>query len=348
MRNRYVAAAALVAGAGALSGAALLQAQQPRAVSDPMVGRYFTEVQAQRGEALFNKNCSYCHTMTARVAPMLGGSLTRVMGRATRGRWMYPTAFYLHKKMENMPANNIDSITAQQRVDILAYILKSNGLQPGDREVPPDPDALRAMPLPAEPGFENLFNGHDFTGFTFTLGRAAGPAPAGCGKTTPDPVFTVVDGTILTTGKIHGLMWTAKKYRNYTIRMEQRFIDPGWDDDVDLHHDQAGWLLFPADDKNWPTSFLEVEGRSSDMMYLHAVGITAKNTTDHAARRRAIRPINQWNEVAWTVKDGTVTSYLNGEQIAVSETGLTGEYPISFQSQGVPVQWRFIRIRVEE
>lgn len=46
-------------------------AQAGQRVADPMVGRYFTEVQAQRGEALFNRNCSFGHTVTSRVPTLL-------------------------------------------------------------------------------------------------------------------------------------------------------------------------------------------------------------------------------------------------------------------------------------
>src|SRR5262245_26493419 len=104
---------------------------------------YYTEAQAVRGQALFKKHCSACHFaepdpekakketagfMLGKVkSPSnLGGSYI-AGGRAPRttGRRIYTTVYYVFRELESMPAVP-DSITQQERTDILAYMLKQN------------------------------------------------------------------------------------------------------------------------------------------------------------------------------------------------------------------------------
>src|SRR3989442_14653251 len=102
---------------------------------------------------------------------------------------------------------------------------------------------MGGMPLPAEPGFTHIFNGRDFTGWKFLVGYHCTPPPDGCGKTDPGNIFNVKDGVLSTTGRGHGMMYTEKKYLNFTLRAEQR-LPIEWDDDDELVQDQTGFLLF--------------------------------------------------------------------------------------------------------
>ena len=142
-----------------------------------------------------------------------------------------------------MPVNDVDSVSPHQKADILAYLLQQNGLMPGAKELTADYNDMRAMPLPAEPGFVHLFNGRDLSGWKFLLGYHCTTPPEGCGKTDPGDVFFARDGVLGTTGRVHGFMYTADAYDNFILRVEQR-VPVEWDDDDELIQDQTGLLFF--------------------------------------------------------------------------------------------------------
>src|SRR5258705_159006 len=83
-------------------------------------------------------------------------------------------------------------------------------LAAGSRELTTDASVMKAL-LIDQVGFENMFNGYDFTGLKFNLGFYCTPAPQGCGRTDPSPEFRIEDGMIVTGGKMHSLMYTEKK-----------------------------------------------------------------------------------------------------------------------------------------
>jgi mono/diheme cytochrome c family protein len=338
-------AAAAVSLAAIVSGSVRgpLTAQEGSGNGTNSPGAYYSERQAERGHALFNRHCGYCHSVKGN-SNFAGG---RLIHKVFEGVPRYPSVYYLFKRVEHMPAINVDSINQQERADIIAYLLQQNGLPAGRDELRPNYGSMRGMVLEADPGFVNLFNGRDFTGFGFVLGPNCRPAPLGCGKTDPSGVFFVKDGMAVTTGKIHGYMYTQKKYANFTLRVDQR-IDVEWNDDPELMQDQTGILLFATEHKVFPPAFVEVEGRYYDLLEIGAYGAgvpPAKRWSDGEARRRVRKPPNEWNHIEVVSKDRVVKAYLNGTLVATAEHQFTQPGYIMFQSQGAPVQWRFMRIR---
>jgi cytochrome c5 len=329
--------------------------EQARAIAkaDTGVGHYFTDVQARRGERLYNRHCGYCHVMDGAPRPTISGiqgpALSpRLLQRAVEGVSRYPSVYYLFRRLDYMPVDDTQSVSPQQKADILAYMLEQNGLLAGDNELRPDYAAMRAMPLPAEPAFVHVFNGRDLAGWKFLLGYHCTPPPNGCGKTDPSGVFWAKDGVFATSGQRHGMAYLPDKYSNFTLRVEQR-IPYEWDDDDMLLQDQTGWLLYVNGTMRvWAEKFIEVEGRYFDLLGISAVGVKAKVTVDHDARRRVIRRVNDWQRVEIVAKDGVIKNYLNGTLISTVEAAepLVPGY-IGFQSQGGPVEWRNIRIKVE-
>jgi hypothetical protein len=277
-----------------------------------------------------------------------GGLAPRWVQRVSGGRARYPSVFYAFKRFEYMPVNDTQSITQQQRADILAYVLQQNGLSPGPQELTPDYDAMRAMVLPAEPGFTHIFNGRDFAGWKFLFGYHCTAPPEGCGKTDPGNVFSVKNGVLSTTGRMHGMMYTEKKYLNFTLRAEQR-LPIEWDDDDELVQDQTGFLLFVSGlMRPWAERFIEVEGRYFDLAGAGIIGdIKGTVTRDDEARKRVIKRVNQWQQLEVVAKDGVVKNYLNGALITTVEHNVKEPGYFAIQSQGGPVEWRNIRIKVE-
>jgi S-disulfanyl-L-cysteine oxidoreductase SoxD len=366
MRIRTIVAVALVTTAVS-AATAFVAAQQPPpppsawtdapkvAAADTGVGQYFTAEQAVRGEALYNRHCGYCHNADPKNKPVITGVggqrlAPSYIQKQTDGNPRYPSAYYLFKRMEYMPPNDVESVTPQQRADILAYVLRQNGLAPGPSELTADYARMKAMPLPAEPGFVHVFNGRDFTGLQFLLGYHCTPQPEGCGKTDPAGIFSVVDGALRTNGRVHGYVYTARKYKNFTLRMEQRIVAPWTGDIEDLVQDQSGIMLFLGykgdEPRIWGGYLLEVEGKYHELLSIY--GPLKNITLDRELRRRVIAPANQWQRIDIESKNGMLKCYLNGTLVSTAElpADLAAGY-IALQSQGGPIEWRNVRIKEE-
>ena len=319
---------------------------------------FYSEAQAVRGRLGFNRNCAYCHTVDPKlstpddlVRPLPSTFGGHFIERVVNDRVVYPHVLALYSKLRSMPAHNTRSITEQQRVDITAYILQANGLPAGDAEIPVDTDAMRLMML-NEPGFERIFNGKDFSGWSIVLGPDCLPAPAGCGRNEPLDVLRVENETIVCECHIHGYFYTDKKYKNFTLRFETRFERPTFfapEDDDELFSGGSGYLIHAdVDSPGYPKS-IEVEGRHRDLLEFFLIGGPGQaGEVDLEAKRRAIRPLGQWNTIEISSEDGHVRTELNGVPVSSVETDVY-DYAghIAFQTQGAKMYWRNIRIRVE-
>jgi mono/diheme cytochrome c family protein len=340
-------------------GSVLSPAQVSARLSSQSDKGYYTLEQAARGRALFNRHCAYCHAgdpLTAASAEKGRGFRTgpgrNYMSLASpylqskfAGKIVYPNVYFLFKRIESMPANDVTSITPQQRADIVAFILHANGQIPGLSELEPDYGVMRAMFLNEE-GFEAVFNGRDFTGMKFLLGPDCRPAPEGCGKTEPGGVFSVKDGTLYCSCRIHGYWYPERAYLNFTLRFDYRF-DVTWADDEDLFVGNSGTILFIMDHLIWPRG-IEIDGAHRTNLRVNALGTRVKVTDYSDARTRARKPIGQWQSVEIVSKNGEIRSSLNGTLVSVvHEHEFKEPGYIGFQSQGVPLQWRNIRIKVE-
>lgn len=82
----------------------------------------FTAEQARHGEVVFNAHCAACH----------GTSMFQIFER-------YPTAeaFYLFIS-GSMPRHAPGSLSEQEYVDIVTYLMDGVGFEPGDQALPPD------------------------------------------------------------------------------------------------------------------------------------------------------------------------------------------------------------------
>ena len=98
---------------------------------------YYTDAQAIRGQALYQKHCGNCHAAERDPAqakpPRLPGATNlggrMIVDKRNNGRRIWTTVYNLYLEYESMPAAT-DSITPQQRTDILAFTLKQNGFLP--------------------------------------------------------------------------------------------------------------------------------------------------------------------------------------------------------------------------
>jgi mono/diheme cytochrome c family protein len=323
---------------------------------------FFTAAQAARGRIAWNRNCAFCHSVDPKnstpqdlVQPLPSTFGGHFIERVVNGKVVYPNVLALYSKLKSMPAFNVNAITEQERVDIAAYILQANGLPAGNDEIPVDTDAMRLM-MTNEPGFERIFNGKDFTGWNFLVGPNCRPAAdGGCGKMGPLDVARVENQAIVCDCHVHGFLYPDKKYKDFTLRFDMKFEKPAElapEDDEELFSGGSGYLIFADVQPGgvYPKS-IEVEGRYRDLLeYVGIIGSPVQTAKlDLEAKRRAMRPLGQWNQIEISARGGgRVESRLNGVLVSAIDKH-DYNYPghIVFQMQGAKMAWRNIRIRVD-
>jgi mono/diheme cytochrome c family protein len=112
---------------------------------DPSSGPTFTAEQADRGHAAYRSSCQDCHGSTLDNGEFGGPPLK---GGYFRGRWGAGSVAVLYGYLGlAMPPDRPGQLTPQTYADLVAFLLSNNGYAPGDKELPPDPDALQRMTL---------------------------------------------------------------------------------------------------------------------------------------------------------------------------------------------------------
>jgi S-disulfanyl-L-cysteine oxidoreductase SoxD len=100
----------------------------------------YTGEQANRGAEVYAHACTHCHRSD------LSGNedgAPPMKGPGFDARWNDRPLSELHFVIkETMPQDEPGTLSDQQCADLLAYILKSNGLPAGSRELPANADAL--------------------------------------------------------------------------------------------------------------------------------------------------------------------------------------------------------------
>jgi mono/diheme cytochrome c family protein len=337
----------------------------PAASAAPRVGKsasggaapdaFYTEEQAERGKAYFTGACSMCHSVdpdnstefdprNARGYRLGGIRKTTSLAYGSIPEKYRSVADLFLKIRTTMPGYDGGGLSAQTYVDIVAYLLRANGLPAGPAELTDDIPAMKTMAL-MEKGFERSFNGKDFSGFGFVIGPSCAPRPAGCGQTEPGSTFRVENGTIVSSGRPYGYMYTEKKYKNFSLRFEYRYEPHPWMETDGDFYGNSGYLLFITDHLVWPKS-IEVQGRNAAVLAAMGLDSELKVSVDDEARKRALRPVGQWNSIEIISRDGQVRSYLNGTLVStVTEHEFKEPGYIGFQAEGAEIHWRYIRIK---
>jgi cytochrome c len=101
----------------------------------------FTEGQAMRGQERYRTACATCH-----AEDLLGAQGPALVGQAFLDRWAGSTVFDMVQVIkQSMPQEAPDSLGLPAYVDVVSYLLKSNGSPAGPSELPAAPDALRQI-----------------------------------------------------------------------------------------------------------------------------------------------------------------------------------------------------------
>lgn len=195
--------------------------------------------------------------------------------------------------------------------------------------------AQDAAPSYTPPSRENevaLFNGRDFSGFTF------------CMKDHADPfqTWSVTNGVIHCTGQPVGYLRTTQSYSNYFLTVEWRFVK------IAPQADNTGILVhLQLPDKIWPQC-VQVQGRHGHQgdLFLMA-GAEAKehqgldaNTPVPLRGDSAEKPVGEWNKAETICVNHTITSFINGElKNEITECTLNAGF-IGIQSEGGEIEIR--------
>lgn len=150
---------------------------------------------------------------------------------------------------------------------------------------------------------------------------------------------------IATTGTPKGYIYSKRSYQNFTWRAEFRF--PPQEDASKADQSNTGFMLcIQEPHKTWPRS-LEVQGKWIEMGQIKSNGGVpdVKRNDDQAAREAARKPVGEWNAIEITVKDGAVSSVLNGKAICTAESSELKDGRIGLQAELFPVEFRNVKIR---
>ena len=117
-----------------LFGGTALHAQSAPAGKSTNEGVYTAE-QAARGEKVSVEVCSMCHSPKEDFTR--NGFLNSWTGKPIRALF--------HNLKETMPEDMPGSLSAQQYADVVAYILKLNGMPTGSSELKSDDESLSTI-----------------------------------------------------------------------------------------------------------------------------------------------------------------------------------------------------------
>ena len=110
----------------------------------------YTLAQAQRGEELYKRECTLCHRDNLQGNTVDGGPPLR--GPQFTTRWQaIDVATLLSTVEELMPLEEPGSLSRQEYVDILSFVLWANDLPAADGELPTGSDDLQQIVVAFQP-----------------------------------------------------------------------------------------------------------------------------------------------------------------------------------------------------
>jgi len=123
-----------------------LRAQQEDKASRTVWDGVYTKEQVKRGERLYAQLCSSCHGQE------LAGNdeAAPLSGPAFQASWEGLSVGELSNRVRvSMPPNDPGTLSRQQIVDILSYVLSVNGFPSGKSELDSKPEVLKQVRIEA-------------------------------------------------------------------------------------------------------------------------------------------------------------------------------------------------------
>lgn len=177
-----------------------------------------------------------------------------------------------------------------------------------------------------------LFDGRDFTGWTFCLRSNADPALT----------WSVTNGVIHCTGAPAGYLRTKKNYRDYRLSVEWRFVK------VAPKADNTGVLVhMQLPDKVWPMCIQNQgkSGRQGDLFLMEGAESKEhkgmdKNTPVPMHDKSNEKPVGEWDTNGTVCAGNSVKACINGKFMnETTECTVTSGF-IGIQSEGGEIEIR--------
>ena len=185
-----------------------------------------------------------------------------------------------------------------------------------------------------------LWNGRDFNGWKMVVEDD---------KVDVRDVWSVKNGVIHCKGIPNGYMRTESDYSNYILYLEWRWVEKESNSGVLLHAQEP--------DQIWPRC-IESQLKSGDAGDFVIIGMgnitvdeekytnTERFLVIHKKQESTENPIGEWNSYKIICKDDEITCYVNGVlQNNGTQASLT-KGKICIQSEGAPVEFRNIRLKL--
>jgi hypothetical protein len=159
--------------------------------------------------------------------------------------------------------------------------------------------------------------------------------------------ISIKDGEVRLTGKPNGYFATKKGYKNYVLTFEWMYERPETLESEGLFNGNSGLLVhITGEHKVWPKC-TEVQLANSDAGNIFAInGAKFTGKKDAEAQKKAIKSVGQWNAEEVTCKDGEIICRINGVEVARGTGASPDEGTIGWQSEGAPIRFRKLMIRV--
>ena len=105
----------------------------------------YTKAQATAGKDVFDKTCAVCHGdhMQGGVGPALAGDQFLSVSQFQK----ISAEYFYHFMSTHMPLTDPGSLTKEQYLDIMAYMLEVNGYPAGSRELTDNKGELEAIKI---------------------------------------------------------------------------------------------------------------------------------------------------------------------------------------------------------
>src|SRR5262245_36624172 len=181
-----------------------------------------------------------------------------------------------------------------------------------------------------------LFNGKDFSGWTFFLTSNAPPAAT----------FSVTNGLMHCAGQPFGYVRTEKNYRDYKLTVEWRFVKPA------PRADNSGvFVHLQPPDQVWPKC-VESQGQyqhQGDFILLGGATATGHDTPQTRSIRskepQNEKPGGEWNTYEIVCSGDTVKAYVNGKLMNEATGCSVSAGAIAIQSEGG--EWEARKVLLE-
>ena len=203
------------------------------------------------------------------------------------------------------------------------------------------PRPAPAPPTPAAPPtWVSLFDGKTLNGWVAEPAAQAGQ-------------FSIRDGLIHVEGSPQGgWLHTDKKYGDFTLRYEVRYVSPN-------HIGNTGLILrspeITISGRNWPGRGFEMESRDmnnpastlpweGNILALQSGAPPGKFSFDTEAAKRAYRPTGQWNKVEIIAHGNRIWTRVNGEWLATVYNAAHPDGHLGFQAEDGAAEYRNLTI----